>query len=470
MPGTKSAGSFLPYLLLAIFFAVSVASRPLLPIDETRYLTVAWEMYLRQSFLVPTLNFEPYLQKPPLLFWLIDIAWSLFGVSRIAALAVIFAISCTVIHLTQRLAGSLFPDEPGVAERAPWLMLGSVAFIIYSSLVLFDLLLTVFVLAAFCALIAFCKGGRRRYVFLAGLFAGLGLISKGPVTFIHLASPIVLYPLWRDPRSSIVPREFYAGLPLAVLACLVPPALWLGPAVYHEGFGFAYDLVWRQAAGRISGALESAHKRPVYFYVLLLPLALLPWGLSPDLWRSWRRLRDGGLDGQDRRVLRFLVLWIGLVVIVFSLIAGKQPHYLVPLLPPVVLVFALLMAEIRLAVLRNTAAAMLALFAAGQVIASVTFFPRYDLQRVAEFVAGRSDADWAYSGRYQGQLTFLARASKPFAIVAESEADEWLDAHPSGYLITNANHYPDSSARVVFSQLGDKGYLIVLRGAQAREG
>ena len=81
----KPIDRLLPYLALAAFFAVSIAVRPLLPVDETRYLSVSWEMFLRQNFLVPTLNFEPYFQKPPLLFWLIDLAWSVFGVSRIAA-------------------------------------------------------------------------------------------------------------------------------------------------------------------------------------------------------------------------------------------------------------------------------------------------------------------------------------------------------------------------------------------------
>src|SRR5690606_21925591 len=118
-------------------------------------LSVAWEMYTRQSFLVPTLNFEPYFQKPPLLFWLIDLAWAAFGVSRIAAVVVIFAISSLVIVLTQRLAIALFPDAREMQQRVPWLLLGSAAFVIYSSLILFDLLLTACVLGCLLALFSF---------------------------------------------------------------------------------------------------------------------------------------------------------------------------------------------------------------------------------------------------------------------------------------------------------------------------
>ncbi len=115
---------------------------------------------------------SPIFQKPPLLFWLIDLSWGLFGASRVAALAVVFVISSSVIYLTQRLALALFPDVEGMAERMPWLMLGSVIFVIYSSLILFDLLLTAWVIATFLALIAFSRGRGWRYAMLAGLFVG----------------------------------------------------------------------------------------------------------------------------------------------------------------------------------------------------------------------------------------------------------------------------------------------------------
>ena len=52
--------------------AVSLASHTLLPIDETRYATVAWNMWQRSDLLVPWLNGGPYADKPPLLFWIIQ--------------------------------------------------------------------------------------------------------------------------------------------------------------------------------------------------------------------------------------------------------------------------------------------------------------------------------------------------------------------------------------------------------------
>ncbi|TIS23085.1 MAG: phospholipid carrier-dependent glycosyltransferase, partial [Mesorhizobium sp.] len=158
-------------------------------------------MYLSGQIFVPTMNFAPYLQKPPLLFWLIDLAWDIFGASRVAAMLVIFVASSLVIWLTTRLTKTLFPRRDDIASRIPWLVAGSTIFVIYSTLILFDMLLTVFVLAALLSLLAFAKNGNHWHAVLAGLFIGLGVLTKGPVVLIHVGAPILLYPFWRDRQA-----------------------------------------------------------------------------------------------------------------------------------------------------------------------------------------------------------------------------------------------------------------------------
>ena len=76
------------YGLWAVFFgwlisiSIALLYRQALPIDETRYLSVAWEMWMRGDFLVPHINGDPYAHKPPLLFWIINSSWFVFGVGE----------------------------------------------------------------------------------------------------------------------------------------------------------------------------------------------------------------------------------------------------------------------------------------------------------------------------------------------------------------------------------------------------
>lgn len=116
-PNPPESGALSPRTLgrIAIGLALGLAValpllRPVLPVDETRYLSVAWEMQRDGSFVVPHLNGEIYSHKPPLLFWLINLVWSVIGVSEIAARLVAPAFGVLGVALTWRLGGRLFPE------------------------------------------------------------------------------------------------------------------------------------------------------------------------------------------------------------------------------------------------------------------------------------------------------------------------------------------------------------------------
>lgn len=430
----ERANRLQPYAILAIFFLAALAFRPLLPVDETRYLSVAWEMFQLGSFFVPTLNFLPYHHKPPLLFWLIDASWAVFGPSRPAALLVVFAISSLSLHLTRRLAETLLPNRPDVASRVEWVMLGNAVFLLYSSLILFDLLLTCCVLAAFLSLHAFARSGRRRDAVVFGLLVGLGILAKGPVVLVHLVWPVLLYPWWKPSPQALTNGAFYRGVGLGLLAALVPVAVWLGPALLRTDGEFARALLWNQSAGRISGQMEASHPRPFTFYLLLLPVMLLPWLASPKLWRAVRA-RAIRFETSEGRALRFLLVWSGAVLATFSLISGKQPHYLVPILPLVTIVLTVLLADATLRSIRRTALALAAGLVLFQAVASLALFPRYDLDPIASFVRDHPEARFGFVGGYQGELNFLARRTQPIELVALEHADAWFNAYPGGYLI-----------------------------------
>lgn len=426
-----------PYLVLALLCVASLASRPLLPPDETRYLTVAWEMFLSRDWFVPTLNFAPYHHKPPLLFWLVDLSWAVLGVGRVQAMLVVFAISALVLHLVKRTGQALWPGRQDIADRLPWLMLGSVPFVIYSSLILFDLLLTACILAAFLSILSFARGRGTWRAVLAGLAIGLGVLAKGPVVLLHVAWPIALYPLWRTERETLSIPAFSRGMALALLAAMLPVTMWLVPALLGTDGQFAHDLIWEQSAGRISGNMEASHPRPLYFYLLLLPVLGLPWIASPDLWRRRPGMRLASLfrSGSDGRYMRLLVLWGSGVFVIFSLISGKQPHYLVPLLPLVTLAFGWLMAEAPLRRVGIAAIACVVVLGLAQAAGNRPFLSQFDLGPVSKLIGTRPGAPVGFVGRYQGQLGFLARLTVPVEPVAPAGVEAWLDSHPGGFLV-----------------------------------
>jgi len=100
--------SLLPPLRAAVQDAVyspSLLLRTPFPVDETRYLSVAWEMWHNGDFILPTLNGEPYSHKPPLLFWLMHAGWALFGVNDYSPRLISMIAGLASLPLVSAIAG-----------------------------------------------------------------------------------------------------------------------------------------------------------------------------------------------------------------------------------------------------------------------------------------------------------------------------------------------------------------------------
>lgn len=429
---------WLPLAVLAMFLA-AIAFRPLLPIDETRYMTVAWEMFLRQGWLQPlSVNFVPYHHKPPLLFWLINLSWSVFGISRWAGLIPVGLFSLSCVYLTSHLGKMLFGSSLD-SHRARLVMAGSLSFMIYGTLVMFDFMLCVFVLLSLICLLRFRQERRLRYMVLMGLCLGLGVLTKGPVAYLYVLPAALLAPFWLADFSR--PAQWYGAILMAVLLSALPVLFWLVPVLKASDNDFALWLVWNQTAGRVTGNFNASHARPLWFYLPILPVIFMPWVFFPSFWRGISHVR-AKLKGHEG--LRFLAFWILPVVIAFSLISGKQPHYLVPLVPGAALLTVYCLRDLKTGTLAKTFAVILAFFVGGQAIVSQTSLNRYELEHIAEIVMTQPDRDLAFVRNYHGEIGFMARREKPVDSRQLREIDQWFGEHPDGWAIIRfKDHQPE---------------------------
>lgn len=427
----RSENIYIYGVIFALFLA-AMCFRPPLPIDETRYLTVAWEMFLRRNYFLLTMNFELYHQKPPLLFWLINGFWQILGVHRwSAALPALFS-SAAIICLTGRLAHVLFPDAPAIKTRARWIMLGSLPFLTYGSLIMFDSLMTVWVLAAMLIFLKARDISHPKTILAGGLIMGLGVLTKGPVAYLYIMTPLLLGLVW-SPAAKADKGRWYGALILGFLISVLPVLSWLIPAIWgaHDG-GFAFWLLWKQTSGRIVGNFKGAHVKPFYFYALLAPAFALPWILFPSVWRRGRNAFKGWRADPS---LLFLICWLAPVFLAFSAFSGKQPHYLFPLVPALVILFAYLLKDRPLKSIRIVAAAMVSCIIIGQGIAAKTLFPKYDLTHAADILAQHPEKPVAIANEYHGEFNFLARLTRPVAEIKPEAIHSWLRAYPDGLVI-----------------------------------
>ena len=323
-------------LAVLLWLALTVAGlalRPLLPVDETRYLAVAWDMWSSGSYLVPHLNGIEYHHKPPLLFWLINLGWTVFGVSETwgRLVAPLFGLGCVL--LTSTLARSLFRGQPEIAGTAPLLLIGAAFFALFTSLTFFDTLVAFFTLLGLIGVWRAAHGDEKRGWLLYTLALGLGILSKGPVQLLNLAPAALLAPLWAERPVSW--RRWYGCFGLAVLGGAAIGLAWAIPAALSGSREFAYMLFVGQSTKRVVEA--TWHERPFWWYVPLSFGLLFPWLWWPASWRSLAARPPWREPG-----LRFCLATLVPVFIAFSAISGKQPHYLLPLIP----VFAVLLGRL----------------------------------------------------------------------------------------------------------------------------
>ncbi len=481
-------------LLWLAFTALVMFTRPVLPTSETRAMTVAWEMFVRGDFLNMTLNFAPYSHKPPLLPWLIQAMWMLFGVSKAAATIVTACVTFGTAWMMTRLARLLWPNNETIAALSLWLFLGLPLVLAYGHLILYDFLLSLFVVSSMCALVLAATTRRYSAFLLLGACIGLGGLAKGPVVLLHVLPAAVLLPVWAPQRHNMF--RWYSGIVLGVLIGFAIALAWAIPAAIRGGPTYAHMIFFGQSTGRIVHAFD--HAKPWWFYCALAPLYLLPWLFLPSLWHSTQS------NGWQQR---FLACWAIPVFIAFSLISGKQIHYLFPILPAVCLWLAArvaiaankrsLLTTIPLVLcallgvglsvakwavplshtenpfllslqdlpvgygavivivscallswsgryLRDTvvatSVAVVAIAGWMHVIADKTVFASFDMQPIADVIQAEQNKNpnqaFAYLGTYEGDFGYLARLNKPVDAIVPNDLGKWHQAHPKGLVIS----------------------------------
>lgn len=352
------AAAAIPALTAILWLAVTataLATRPLLPVDETRYAAVAWEMWNSGNYLVPHLNGATYSHKPPFLFWLIVAGWQVSGPSLLWLRLVGPLCAAVDLWLVHRLARRLWPHRPEVARFAPLVLIGTLAWTVYGTLLLFDTLLTACVLTALLGLLDL-RAGRRRGAALLALGLGMGVLAKGPAVLLHLLPAVLLAPWWDAKpldrpagvagdatptggwpagQSPLRGAAWAGWVTVGIAGGVALALLWAVPAALAGGPVYGREIFLGQTTGRMVRSF--AHQRPTWWFLPQLLWMLIPWWVWPALWRGVGRLRAAPPD----RGVRFCLAWALPALAAFSLVSGKQIHYLLPELPAVALFVAL---------------------------------------------------------------------------------------------------------------------------------
>lgn len=294
---------------------------PLLEPQEARYAEIPRQMLDRGDWLTPMLHGQSYFDKPPLLYWLVMSAYSVFGVHDWAA-RLVPGLAGFLTVLVAYLWGRRVAGERAGLLGALVLCLSG-RYLYLGRMLTFDTLLCLFVTASLASAHAYLLCGSRRWWVLSAGLCGLGILTKGPVALVLAAVPILALAVLN--RRLVRPGTI--DWLLYVLTAGVVAAPWFVFMAMADP-EFVEYFFWQHHVVRFVTPFD--HEKPFWFHLPGVLLGMLPWTLLlPGLIR--RQLRRGGANPG------FFLLAAGWGLLFFSLSGCKRAVYVLPVLPPLAL-------------------------------------------------------------------------------------------------------------------------------------
>ena len=335
-------------LTLAVLMIASVGygiwGYALLNNNEGLYAGIAADMARGGEWIIPHANGVPYIEKPPLLYWLTALSLKVWGYHEGGArFAVVLAGLMTIIAL-YRLVWAATGSRI-YSWLAAWILATSIGFMVLSRMIIFDGWLGCSLAWAlyynFLALMGQdeAKHWRKMCVVL-----GLGVLIKGLVLLILVGLIVIV--AWRHQWRRLLKLLFDpwgAGWFIIIAVPWHVAAAWRDPDFlwfYFVNEHLLRFLDLRQPRDYYTG--------PIYYYVPRLLGMLLPWSWLLLCGRWWRRANDfkaAEATSPGWRSLReFAIIWLGVLMVFFSLSRAKANYYLLPAMPAA----AILLAQIGL--------------------------------------------------------------------------------------------------------------------------
>jgi hypothetical protein len=300
-------------LLYLAFFLPAIGSVHLFDWDEINFAEAAREMVVSGDWLNVTINFEPFWEKPPLFIWLQAISFSFLGISEFAARLPNVIIGFFTLLVLYRATELRYSGK--AALTAVLLYLGSFTSQLYFKTGIIDPLFNLFIFLSILYLVKAIESRHSNYFFVAGVFIGLAILTKGPVVLLLVGLTGLVYQI-------VFRNNFYGikDLGLLLVGIVLLPALYFGVMINQSGWWFLREFIVYQI--ELFSEPVASHGQPFYYHAVVLLL-----GFFPALALSYKALYKPIKFSGDRTLFRFAVVLFWVVLVVFSSVTTKIVHY-----------------------------------------------------------------------------------------------------------------------------------------------
>ena len=327
----SKGGRALPFVLLtagcAIVFLGGLARLPLFGRDEALYAEAAREMLAGGDWITPRVNGVPFFEKPPLLYWLAALTYKIVGVSPLAARLPAALMAIFSVGLTAAVGACVWGRRAGILAGIA--LATSLQMVMIGRMGIMDVPLTCLVALALLAYAHWQRKGGLLAALAFGALAGLALLLKGLAGILAPAIAFVHALVHRRHHSCVTVGS--VGAALLVTAAIAGP--WFVAMGLRHGEAYTSVLFLREHMTRITRPMQG-HGGPIVYYIALIAVSFFPWAVFLPVALISRHHQT---DEARTFWHRLLIVWIAVVLILFSLASTKLPGYVTPLFPAMAL-------------------------------------------------------------------------------------------------------------------------------------
>ncbi len=328
------------FLLITLIYLYGMGM-PLLGLDSSQYAELSRQMHESGNYFQIQLDGQDYLDKPPLLFWLGSLSFSIFGISEFAFRFPSFIFSLIAAYGTYIIGKELYSSRAG--KYGALMLLSSVAFFMINIDVRTDTLLIGAITFATAKLIQYHKNGKWKDLILGFFFIGIAMCSKGPLGLIIPLIAIGTQLVLKKQLSALLDWKLFIGLLISIITILplliglyyqwdMHPEKTLYGVNNISGVKF---FLWDQSFGRITGSnpfvnnMKEVQANDPFYFLHTLLWAILPWtilGFSKLIKNIFSIFKSGATE-------YYTLGAIVIPIVILSLSDYKLPHYIFICLP-----------------------------------------------------------------------------------------------------------------------------------------
>lgn len=272
--------TFLGLLIVCYFiFFFNIGNYPLMDVDETRYVSMARDMFHCKDFLTLYLNGEFFFEKPPLYFWGECLSFAIFGkVTEFTArfpVALYGTLSTLLLYFTGK---KIVSRRFGVISAL--ILATTLEFVILAKFAILDIVVTTCVgfSVMFGFLTQFVQDKNKKYMWwLFYIFSGLAVMAKGIPGFVVPFAVMFFVTIANKTFKQIFKPQYI--LPGFLLFFLIVLPWHLIMFKIHDPL-FFHEYIIKHHIERFLNSNEINREQPFYFYILTVLWGLVPWIFS----------------------------------------------------------------------------------------------------------------------------------------------------------------------------------------------